>query len=200
MRKSALDVLLPRTRRGILATLFMSKSGGLYLADLARRLGVPPSSLQRELAALVGESILTRRKDGNRIVFEPNEECPFLPELRGLIIKTVGLADVLRDALQPLAEKIDLAFVYGSMARSEEHSRSDIDLIVVGRSSPREVSSALAVAREQLARELNATVYRSDEFRRKARESRGFLRNVLEQRMVFVVGNPRGLAAVSEQK
>lgn len=94
-RKTALDALFPRSRSGILRVLLAGPDAAVHLSEIARRLGVPPSSLQ-----------------GNRVAYAPNEACPFLAELRGLVQKTVGVADVLRGALAPLATRIPVAFVF----------------------------------------------------------------------------------------
>src|SRR4030095_12768690 len=103
-----------------------------YLSDLAKYLGVSPSSLQRELAALVSADILRRRRDGNRVYFQANPDCPFLPELQGLLVKTAGMVDVLREPLAPFAKRIDWAFIYGSVARTEALAASDVDLMIIG--------------------------------------------------------------------
>ncbi|MBI3818967.1 MAG: nucleotidyltransferase domain-containing protein [Planctomycetes bacterium] len=194
MRKSTLDALLPKTRQGILAqALIRAPQRGMYLSDLARRLRVPGSSLQRELAALVAADILVRRIDGNRVYFAPNPACPFLPELRGLLIKTVGLADVLRSALGPLNKYITISFVYGSIARGEERSESDIDLMIVGDVTIKQIANPLHVAEDVLERPVSATVLSPDEFRKKAKDNH-FVRTVLQGTRIFIIGDEHELA------
>jgi len=193
MRKSPLDALLPRSRRGILCVLLSGPAGGLHLSELARRLGVPPSSLQRELAGLCSAGILVSRRDGNRVTYAPDEDCPFLPELRGLIRKTAGLAEVQREALEPLRARIQVAFVYGSMARGAEASGSDVDLLVIGAVTPHEVSRALAASRSTLGREVNASMFTPEEFVQRVREKRAFPCHPLEGNKVFVLGTAHGL-------
>lgn len=190
-----LDALLPKTRQAILAATLPRPGHLWYLADLARHLRVPSSSLQRELAALVQAGILKRRRDGNRVYFQPDPDCPFLPELQGLIVKTVGLVDVLREALAPIAERMKWAFVYGSVARGEEKSDSDVDLMVIGDVGLSDVSPRLASARKRLGRKVNPTVYSTAEFTRKLLAGYGFHRGVLDKTKLFVVGNERELAA-----
>jgi predicted nucleotidyltransferase len=199
MRKSALDALLPRSRRGILCALLGAPPAGLHLSEIARRMGVAPSSLQRELAALSTAEILTAERDGNRVRYAFNEACPFMPELRGLLVKTAGVADVLREALEALAERIEVAFVFGSIARGTERADSDVDLMVVGSASPYEVSVALADAAIQLGREVNPVVYTSDEFVRRVGEKRAFPRDPLEREKVFVLGTAHGLAELARK-
>src|SRR5438034_7134479 len=145
-----IDALMPKTRQMILAATLMHPSRWWYQSDLAHHLGVRPSSLQRELNALVDAGILRRRREGNRVYFQPDPECPFLGELTGLMTKTAGLLDVLRERLCRFAKAIDWAFVYGSVARSEERSSSDVDLMVVGRVGLADLSPALRRAERLL--------------------------------------------------
>src|SRR5436190_13240528 len=156
MRKSsALDALLPQTRQRILAATVLNPDRWWYLSDLAHHLLVRPSSLQRELTALVDAGILRRRRDGNRVYYQPDPACPFLRELQGLLIKTAGLADVLKEALQPFSDLIDFAFIYGSVARNQEVSESDIDLMIIGPVRLVELSSALREAERRIQRVIN---------------------------------------------
>jgi predicted nucleotidyltransferase len=193
MRNSPLDALFPRSRRGILCVLLGGPSIGVHLSEIARRLGVSPSSLQRELAALCAAGILVARRDGNRVSYAADESCPFLPELRGLVRKTAGLAEVLREALAPLEARIDVAFVHGSMARGAEGNESDVDLLVVGSASPREISRALSASRAILGREVNPAVFTRAEFVERVREGRAFPCHPLEHEKVFVLGTAREL-------
>lgn len=194
-----LDALLPKTRQAILAAMLPQPGREWYLADLARHLRVRPSSLQRELAAMVEVGILKRRRDGNRVYYHPDSACPFMPELQGLIIKTAGLVDVLRDLLAPLAKRVSWAFVYGSVARGQEKSDSDVDLMVIGDASPSEVNAAIQPAMDRLAREVNSTVYSVEEFTKKLKAGYGFHRGVLDKDKLFVLGNERELAAAFER-
>jgi DNA-binding transcriptional ArsR family regulator len=199
MRNSRpLDALLPKTRQAILAATLPRPEQTWYLADLAKHLRVRPSSLQRELAALVEAGILKRRRDGNRVYYQPDPDCPFMPELRGLIVKTAGLLDVLRDALAPLANRIRWAFVYGSVARGDEQSSSDVDLMVIGGVGLADLPPMLGRVRERLGRDVNPTVYSPAEFRKKLQAGYSFPRGVLDKPKLFVVGNEHELAAAFE--
>src|SRR5436853_7800332 len=111
-----LDALLPKTRQGILAAMLVRPEKTWYVSELARRMRVPPSSLQRELQGLAEAGILKTHKQGRMVYYQANTESPVFSDLRGLLVKTAGLVDVLADALKPLAGKLRLAFVYGSIA------------------------------------------------------------------------------------
>jgi predicted nucleotidyltransferase len=167
-----------------------------YMSDLARHLRVRPSSLQRELAQMVGAGILRKRHEGNRVYFQADSDCPFFQDLQRIIIKTTGLVDVVREALQPLAKKIKVAFVYGSIARSDERSTSDIDLMVVGSLGLADLAPALKKAQKTLARMINPLLYSRDEFTRKAKARHHFLTAVLDQEKLFVMGSPRELDVI----
>src|ERR1700733_12703952 len=160
----SLDALLPKTRQGILAAMLVRPEKTWYVSELARRMGVPSSSLQRELKDLTSAGILKTHRQGRMAYYQANTESPVFPDLRGLLLKTAGLVDIMADALKPLCTKIPLAFVYGSIASGQERSDSDIDLMVVGDISPVDLSVPLRHARELLGREINPTVYSSAEF------------------------------------
>ncbi|OFV84123.1 MAG: hypothetical protein A2W26_11785 [Acidobacteria bacterium RBG_16_64_8] len=177
----------------LLATTLLGPDRWWYLSDLAKRLGVGPSSLQRELASLVGAGILSRKRESNRVYYKANEESPLLPELRGLAAKTSGLAVVLRDALAGLVRRIMVAFVYGPMARAEERPGSEVDLLIVGKISLSDLSPRLRRAEAQLGREVNVTAFGPEEFAAKAGSGNHFLRAVLRREKMFVVGDQRDL-------
>jgi DNA-binding transcriptional ArsR family regulator len=120
MRKSALDSLFSKTRQGLLSAILLHPDKWRYLSDLAKQLNVSPSSLQRELASLVEGDLLETRKDGNRVYYRTNSDNPGVKDLQLLLIKTVGVADIVKGSLESLWEKIDIAFIYGSIARAEE--------------------------------------------------------------------------------
>src|ERR1700733_10128973 len=117
-----LDVLLPKTRQGILAATLVRPEKAWYVSELARRMGVPSSSLQRELHDLSEAGVLKTHRQGRMVYYQANTDSPVFPDLRGLLLKTAGLVDVLADVLKPLANKVRLAFVYGSMVSGQERS------------------------------------------------------------------------------
>jgi predicted nucleotidyltransferase len=184
-----LDALLPKTRQGILAATFIQPARAWYASELARRMGVPSSSLQRELHDLTAAGILKTHRQGRMVYFQANTESPIFSDLRGLLLKTAGLVDVLADALRPLSRKLRLVFVYGSIASGSERSDSDIDLLVVGTVPPADLAVRLRHARELLARELNPTVYTPAEFDKKRKAKDHFLTAVLDKPKLFVLGN-----------
>jgi len=198
MRKlQALDVLLPKTRQGILAALLVRPDKPWFSSELARRLGVPSSSLQRELRDLTQAGILKSHRQGQMVYFQANRDSPLFPELRGLLLKTAGLVDVLAEALKPLTPKLQLVFVYGSIASAEERSESDIDLMVVGKTPRSDLALPLRRARELLGREINPTVYTRAEFARKLVTKDPFLIDVLTKPRLLVLGSEDELGKIA---
>ncbi len=195
--KPLISAIFPKTRRSVLAATVMHPDRWWFFADLARHLGVPPSSLQRELLSLVEAGILIRREEGKHVYFKPDPNCPILPELQGIMTKTLGLVDVVRAAMAPFREAIRVAFVYGSIARSEELSESDVDLMVIGSAKLADLSPEFTKAAATLGREVNPTVFSPEEFSRKLQEGHHFVTSVVRAEKLFVIGGPDDLARLA---
>lgn len=116
------------------------------------------------------------------------------------MVKTAGLADVLREALRPFEQLIELAFVYGSIARAEETSGSDIDLMIIGRTGLADLAGALRDAEARLGRVINPTLYGKAEFMEKARQGHHFICNVIRQEKILIIGSEDDLAAITGGK
>ena len=197
MRKTtALRALFPTVRGDVLAATLTQPDKWWFLSELAQFIGTTPSSLQRELKALVDGGILEQRREGTRSYFKAQTRSPLFPELRGLLEKTAGLLPVLRQALKPFAQRIDCAFVYGSVARSSEHALSDVDLLVIGAVGLAELAPALRKVEARLGREVNVTSYSADEFGKNVAAKDHFLSEVLRGPKEFLKGNERDLEKV----
>jgi uncharacterized protein len=193
-KKPLIAALLPKTRGAVLAATLMHPEKWWFLADLARHVGVPPSSLQREMDSLVEAGILLRRREGRQVYFRPDPNCPILGELQGIMIKTLGLADVLRQILTPLKRSIETAFIYGSIARAEELSESDVDLMIVGSIKLADLAPAIQRAEEKLGREVNPVLFSAEEFAVKLHQGHHFLKTVLAGEKLFLMGSQNDLA------
>jgi predicted nucleotidyltransferase len=195
MRKTAaLGALFPTVRGGVLAATLTQPDKWWFLSELAQFIGTTPSSLQRELKALVDGGILEQRREGTRRYFKAQTQSPLFPELRGLLEKTAGLVPVLGQALKPFARRIDCAFVYGSVARSREHALSDVDVLVIGAVGLAELAPALRRVEARLGREVNVTSYSAHEFGKRVAAKDHFLSEVLRGPKEFLKGNDRDLA------
>lgn len=175
-------------RRQVLSLLLLHAGESFHLREIARITGTQPGTLRRELAQLADAGVLSREKVGNLVRYRADAACPIYDELRGILKKTAGVADVLRDALAPLGARIVAAFVYGSVASGGERRPSDIDVMIVGTVSFEEVVHALHPCQEQLRREINPNVYNLTEFRKKAKEKGSFLARVMAEPKLFIMG------------
>jgi predicted nucleotidyltransferase len=187
--KPLIHHLLGETRTAVLAVLLLRPEQPLHVRELERLTGLSPGSLHRELQALVSHGVLKRQQVGRQVFYQPDPACPVLPELTGLVRKTAGLADVLREALAPLADHIELAFVYGSMAKGEVHAHSDIDLMLVGSLGFADAALALEPAAAALRREINPTVLTAAQFDEKRRRGDAFISTVWNGPKVWVMEN-----------
>jgi len=199
MRKdSTLAALISPTRQGILTALFLRPEKDWYLSELATSLGTGPSSLQREVDALVRVGILKKRVDGRRSYIKANEESPIFPELRGLVEKTSGIVPMLREAVKR-AKGLKIAFIYGSIARNEEGAQSDVDVMLLGNVSTMELSPKLRAVEAAVGRQINPTVFSLDEFAKKVSEKNHFLRTVLRNKKIMLVGTEDELESLARR-
>ena len=180
------STLFGRTRGAVLAVLFGHVGDSYYLRQLARVTGIALGPVQRELRQLVDAGLVTKKTMGSQTLYSANEASPVFAEMRAIVAKTVGVRDILLAALSPLTAKIELAFVYGSVARSREGRQSDVDLMVVGDVQFEDVVDRIAYAQKTLNREINPTVYTTKEFRSKLRNN--FLKTVLGEDKLFLIG------------
>ncbi len=197
MRKSSvIDALFPDVRGRILAAMFTRPGKEWYLSELSTFLHTRPSSLQREVDSLSRVGILEQRRDGRRVYLKPGTQSPVFPDLKNLFDKTTGLIFVLQQELKRFGDKIQLAFLYGSMARSEEGPGSDVDLLIVGKVGLADLVPKLRNAERLLLRPVNPTVFSTKEFSRKAQANDHFLTAVLKGEKQFVKGGESELEAI----
>jgi predicted nucleotidyltransferase len=171
----------------VLALLLMNLDDEWHLREIVRRTGTALSATQRELISLTEAGILLRRVEARRSYYRANPDSPICPDLRQIMVKTVGLADVVREALGQV-EGIRFAFIFGSMAKGTADAKSDVDVLIVGDASFAEISEALLSAQERLRREVTPTVYSEEEFRQRTAEGHHFLARVLSDPKIMLVG------------
>lgn len=189
------EALFPKIRRKALALFLLNPDKRYYFREAVRLLGDTPGSLHRELKSLTAAGILSVEQIGMQKFYRANPESPVFDELKSIAEKTFGIADVLRDVLRTEAEaKIDVAWIYGSVASGKDTSSSDIDLMVIGGLSFRELVAMLKPVEEQMQRPINPTLYSESEFQKKVQDENHFLSNVLKSDKIFVVGNEDDLA------
>lgn len=187
---STADALFPAVRQRVLAVLFGSPDRSFYANELIALARSGTGAVQRELASLLAAGLVTVRDQGNQKHYQANAASPVFTELRGLVLKTVGLADVLRAALAPLAGQITMAFVYGSVARREDTAASDVDVLIVSDAlGYAEVFGALESAAQTLGRTINPTLYTRAELARRRAHDNAFVTRVLDQPRIWLMGD-----------
>ena len=194
------EYLLGQARSRVLAALFLHPEKALHVRELARITGASAGSLHRELRGLSDAGLLLRSEVGRQVHYQANAQSPVFRELAGLLRKTVGVADVLRDALSSLGEAVSLAFVYGSVASGTESPRSDIDLMVLGSAGFADVALVLTTAQATLGREVNPTPMSVADFARKVKEGQGFAVDVAAGPRIWVKGEESDIAKLVEHR
>ncbi len=186
---STADALFPKVRQRVLAVLFGAPDRSFYTNEVIGLAQSGAGAVQRELADLAAAGLLTVRKQGNQKHFQANAGAPVFAELRGLVLKTMGLADVLRAALVPLASQIDRAFVFGSIAKQQDTAASDVDLLVVSDTlGYGDVFGALDGASQTLGRTINPALYTTADFRARLQGDNAFINRVMQQPKIWLIG------------
>lgn len=194
-----LPSLFGKTRQALLALIYTRADEAHLQEQLIQFAALGRGSVQRELQFLTRAGVVRRSRRGRQIYFQANPDSPIYAELRSLVVKTSGVADVLRAALGPLTERVSAAFIFGSIARGEESRSSDVDVMVIGDVSFAETAEALGRAQEALAREVNPSVYPAAEFRAKLLAKHHFLTSVLKREKIFLIGGQRELARLAKK-
>lgn len=182
------DALFTGTQQRVLGLLFGQAERSFFATEIIGLAQAGSGAVQRELARLSASGLVSVTRVGNQKHYQANSAAPVFAELRGLVSKTVGLADPLREALTPIAKQIALAFVYGSIAKGGDTAASDIDVMIVSDSLTLEAAfKALAAAESRLGRTVNPSLYTTAEFRRRRASGNAFLTKVLESEKVFLI-------------
>jgi len=192
------SALFGKTRRVILSMLYSNTDEKFYLRQIIRAAGVGLGAVQREVKNLTDAGIILRSIQGRQAYYQANPECPLFTELKSLVVKTVGIGDILRSALSPLDNRIDLAFIYGSFARGEDKKGSDVDVMIVGDVTFNEIISAIQPAQNKLGREVNPTIYPPDEYKSKVEQNHHFLKSVLGEEKIFIIGDEHELKRLAK--
>ena len=193
VRTEIAAALFGKTRRNVLALLFGQPERSFYLREIAARAASGMGQVQKELEQLVAAGLVLREQRANQVHFRANPEAPIYGELLGIVTKTFGVADVLREALEPFRDRIRLAFIYGSIAKGSATAASDIDLLLVGDVAPSEFSVPLTEIRNRLGRSVSLVGYSTEEFGALLRDRHHFISAVLAGAKIWLVGNDHSL-------
>jgi predicted nucleotidyltransferase len=190
--------LFGKTRQAVLALLYGRADSSFYTKQILDAVKIGRGTVQRELKNLTDTGIVTREVQGRQVYYRANAQCPIFNELKSIVRKTFGVADVIRQSLETVADKIRVAFIFGSVARSADDRKSDFDVMVVGRISFGDIVTLLSPAEEKLGREVNAVVYPIAEFKQKVKEDHYFVKTVLEGEKIFLIGDEGELRRLAE--
>ena len=183
-----------------MALLLLRQDETFHVREIARLTAVPAGSLHRELGLLAQAGLLTRTAVGNQVHYRADRSCPIYDELAGIFRKTAGLADVLRELLAPLQDRIVLAFVFGSMAQGKVRASSDVDLLVVGSASFAAVVEACHAGALRLGREVNPVVMTKATFQLERRQGDRFVARVAKEPKIFVMGDSGEFGKLAEDR
>jgi predicted nucleotidyltransferase len=193
MHQSMSALLFPGYRRRVLGLLLLRPEEALHGREIARRTGLPAGTLTRELKRLAEAGLLNQERRGNQILYSANRGASIYKELAAILRKTSGLADIIAESLAPLSNRIDVAFIFGSVARGTETAGSDIDLLIVGSSDFGAVVDALHPVQEQLSREINPKVFSAREWNAKLKQKNPFVLEIVGKPKIFLLGTENDL-------
>ena len=189
------EILSSKIRAEIFRLLFGTITEELHMREIERRSGYAIGTIQTELKKLLRLDLVKKRKDGNRLYYRANKEHPLYPDIRSLVLKTIGLVDILKDALRQDSD-ISIAFVFGSIARHEQMAGSDVDLMVIGKLGLRKLTDMLSGVSEQIGREINPHVLSVNELVKRKTNREHFIAQVLEAPKIFIIGNKNELESM----
>lgn len=180
-----------KTRVEILKLFLFNADGSFYQRQISNLTSQPIRGVQREVEKLNRIGLIVSSAQGNRIYYKLNQDCPIVQDLKNVFLKTVGVAEILRESFKK--EGIKFAFIYGSYARGEENLLSDIDLMIIGNISSKELSRLLSKPKTELMREVNYAVFSLNEFIGKAIQKEHFINSVLRDKKIFIIGSDEEL-------
>ena len=176
------SVLFSKTQQRLLAVLYGKPDTSFYLNEIVRLAGMGKGSVVREIKKMTEAGLLTNHQQGNQQHYQANAENPIFEELKAITRKTFGVQNIIKDALEPVLSQCELGFIYGSVAKGEEHSGSDIDVLLVGHDlSYGDIMEKLEPAERQLGRMINPTLLSPDEFQQRKDQQQSFITRVMTQ-------------------
>jgi len=178
-----------KTRIELLRILALNPESSFYINELSRRTGFSPRGVEKELKNLLSGGILKREVTGNQHRYQLDPQCPINREIKGIVLKTVGLSDVVKEALRPMEDKIELAFVYGSFASGEYGNESDVDLFVVSKLPGVKLAQLLAPVQNEIGRAINTSQFTPTEYKQRRKRRDHFLMRVLDGPRIMIIGD-----------
>lgn len=200
MTREPIEFMFSPYRRAVLARLLLRPDERFHVRELARMTDISAGSLHRELKAMAASGLLVREKTGNQVFYRADTRCSIFEELASIFRKTIGLVDLLRDAAADLADRIEIAFVFGSLASGRQTAGSDLDICVLGQASLREVVKALSPLQETLGRDINPVTMTPARFARQFSTGDRFAKRISSEPKLFVLGSEDDFAQLVENR
>jgi predicted nucleotidyltransferase len=187
---SLLNALFSKVQQRVLALIFGHPERSFYMSEIVRTVCSGVGAVQRELSRLQRSGLITVERIGNQKHYRANQDAPIFEELRGLVVKTVGLAEPIRKSFQPYARSIKAAFVYGSVAKGTDTAQSDIDLMIIGEGlNYSDLYTAAQGAEEKLRRKVNPLFLSSKDWQRKASDRGSVVSKISTSPKIFIIGS-----------
>ena len=191
--------LFGKTRSAVLALLYCNSHRSFHYREIIRSIKTGPGAVQKEMAHLASIGLVVRRRIGNQVHYQANAASSIFSELKALVVKTSGVAEILKEALNSLNDRVSFAFIYGSFAKGTETANSDVDVIIIGGITFSEVITVLAEAQDELGREVNPSVYPVGEFTSKLSTGNHFLTTILDEPKIFLIGSQNEFGKLAEK-
>ncbi len=190
IKNSLTNVLFSKVQQRVLAILYGQPNSSFHTNDIIRLTHSGTGATQRELKKLASAKLVTIQLKGNQKLYQANPATPIFSELRSIVLKTFGLADILRERLASIASQIDIGFIYGSIAKQEDTANSDIDLMIIANQlTYADLFKQLETIEPQLGRQINPTVYTSTEWIQRQKANNNFILQIMKQPKIFLIGN-----------
>jgi predicted nucleotidyltransferase len=189
------DVLFSGVQQRVLGLLFGQPDRSFYANEIARIGMTGRGALQRELERMTSSGLITLTPIGRQKHYQANRNSPIFQEVRGIVLKTFGLADVLRAALTSSSHTVRAAFIYGSVAKGSDSAKSDIDVMVVADGMTySDLFETFAAAEEMLGRKVNPTLYEPEDFAKRLRDDNHFVTRVIDQPKIMLIGDENDIS------
>ena len=200
MSKQPIDFLFSPYRRQVLGLLLLRPGERFHVRELERLTGISAGSLHRELKAMSEAGLLIREHQGNQVLYQADRSCSIFEELASIFRKTIGLSSELTTALKPISDRINFAFVFGSMASGTQHAKSDLDICVLGEVELIQVVKALGSVQESLRREINPVVMSVKQFSSDLLNHERFAERLLAEPKIFVIGDENEFGKLAQNQ
>lgn len=188
-----------KARVEILKFFIFNPDKSFYQREISRLTKQPIRAVQRELEKFTSLGLFIKAVEGNRVYYKINKECAIYNELKNIFLKSVGIAEVIKEHIKH-TPNIEVAFIYGSYAKGKENLLSDIDLMIIGSVTSKEISNILSQPKKELLREINYCIFTKEEFKKRIKNKDHFLTSILKERKIFIIGSEDELKRIIKSR